>query len=183
MNNSFDVEQQLQAELDSGENIVWETQAKPAFFTVKAIFPVIFAVAWLAIVSLSMFTSVSRHPKGPDFIPFIFFGVVTVFLVGAMILRLLKKQTTYYLITNRRALIVTLGRTKKVVSYYSAKLQSLERREKADGSGDIVFERSVNSNPWGGASRGNSYLQEVGFMNIPDVKNVEGMLRDLVKKP
>ena len=185
MNGDADVEQQLRAELDSGENIVWETQAKPAFFTAKAIFPAFFVVVWLAIVGVSMSTSF-RHRPGlgtQNFIPFVFTGIVVVVSVMiAPISRALGRRQAYYLITNRRALIITLGRTKKVLSYYAAKLQSLERREKADGSGDIVFERSMGASTWGGTSRG-SYLQEVGFMNIPDVKNVEGMLRDLARKP
>ena len=183
MNGDADIEQQLRAELDSGENIVWETQAKPAFFTARAIFPAIFVVVWLAIVGVSMSTSFNRHPGPQNFIPFVFFGIVFFLVIGAPLLRRLGNQKTYYLVTNRRALIITLGRTKKVLSYYAAKLQSLERREKADGSGDIVFERSMGANPWGGNYRSNSYLQEVGFMNIPDVKNVEGMLRDLARKP
>jgi hypothetical protein len=183
VNDSFEVEQQLQAELDSGENIVWETLAKPVYFAAKAIFPAVFAVAWVAIISLSMSTSFKRHSGPQDYIPFVFFGFVLVLMMGLPLLRLLSRQNTYYLITNRRALIITLGRTKKVVSYYAAKLQSLERRERPDGSGDIVFERAMIANPWGGASRGSSYSQEVGFMNIPEVKNVEGMLRDLARKP
>jgi hypothetical protein len=112
------------------------------------------------------------------FVPFILVGLV---FTAAPYLQSLSARQTYYLITNRRALIIKLGRVKKVLSYYSAKLQSLERRERSDGSGDIVFERLMTGGPWVGTYRGSSYLQEVGFINISDVKNVEGMLRDIAK--
>ncbi len=180
MISQFDIQQQLEAELDPGERIAWQEQAPRFSFSPRAIFPALFALAWVAIVSFSILSSPhGRH--GPS--PFVFapFIIVAVAFVAAPAARAFNARQTYYLITNRRALIVTLGSGKKVLTYYPEKLQSLERREKPDGRGDIIIDR-VAGGAWNTGYRGNAYIQEVGFMNIPEVKSVEGMLRNLARK-
>jgi hypothetical protein len=183
MTPAFDVQQQLEAELDSGERIAWQEKAQPRFLAARSIFPGLFAIVWLSIVMTGIFSDAhGRHASSPPpffmFVPFAFIGLL---FIGMPVYQYLSARNTYYLITNRRALIITLGSRKKVLTYYPDKLQSLERRERADGRGDLVIDRVS-----GGAStmgfRNNAYVQEVGFLNIPDVKNVEAMLRDLARK-
>jgi hypothetical protein len=181
MNDDFAVDQQLQAELDRGENVVWQAKAHPRLFSAKGIFPAFFGLIWLGVVGTMIFTD--HHGRGlrpVSLFPLIPFSIVGLVFVAAPLLRLFGSRRTFYLITNKRAMIVTLGSTKRVQTYYPEKLQSLERRERSDDRGDIIIERTTGISAYGGYQN-SRYLQEVGFMNIPDVKNVEGLLRDLAR--
>jgi hypothetical protein len=183
MNDDFDIQQQLQTELDSGERIVWQAKAEPRFFAPKALFPAIFGVIWLGFISTMItFGSHGRTQRSGGLFPFFPFAFIGLIVLATPLFRFLGSRRTWYLITNRRVLIITLGSNRKVLSYYPDKLQGLERRERADGRGDIVIDRT-STGSFNSGYRGSAYLQEVGFMNIPDVKNVEGLVRDLARQP
>ncbi len=174
---TFEVEQQLQAELDAGERIAWQGQPKARLWSAKGLLPLLVALVWLGIVSTSFLTRGGPNHHSPPLFFFIPFGLIGLVVAGQPLLQYFNSGRTHYLITNRRVLIITLGSSKKVLSYYPDRLQSLERRERADGYGDIVIERSAAS-----GYRSSQALQEIGFMNIPDVKNIEGMIRNLATK-
>lgn len=174
----LDVQRQLQEELDSGEKIVWQGQPKPHLFAAKSVVPFLFSLVWLTLL-VPMGLSAIKTPRGIQALPvFILFALVGLAMAGQPAYRYYSDRRTHYLLTNRRALIITLGRSKKVLSYYPDKLQALERRERADGSGDLIIDRRGDT----GYRSGRQNFQEVGFINIPAVKTVEAMVRNLAAK-
>jgi len=176
-----EIEPRVLEELDRDETVVWSGRPQPSLFAGRNPVTFLFPIFWVGFIFLFIFASHSGRNAGspwPFMLPFFVIGFVFLSQPFFLYLDIFK---TYYLITNRRALIVKLGRTKSVNSFYPEKLQSLERRERSNGKGDVVLERSLfSSNGYG--YRGSSYNRDIGFMNIPDVKNVEGLLRDLAMK-
>ncbi len=77
-----------------------------------------------------------------------------------------------YAVTNRRALIIEGGSEIKVKSYTARDLDNLERTERADGSGDLVFSRERRT-----GNKGRTYFEPIGFFGVRDVRTVEAALR------
>ncbi|MEO1009543.1 MAG: hypothetical protein AAFX79_13350 [Planctomycetota bacterium] len=96
--------------------------------------------------------------------------------------RRLKKSL--YAITDRRAIIwqgAVFGGT-QVSSHWAKDLAVLERRQRSDGSGDLVFERREKR--WrDGDGDARRSVQEVGFMSVPNVREVERALHDHLIDP
>jgi hypothetical protein len=179
VNADLDVQRRLQEELDSGEKIVWQGQPKTRFFSGPGIIFTLIGPVWIAVIGSGFFLHGSHLRRMDEMFPFLIVPLVLV-LVGVIgpLAQYYSSFRTHYLLTNRRAMIITLGSTKKVLSYYPDKLQSLERTEKKNGWGNIVIEKAMNT----GLTRNNAALREIGFMNIPNVKTVEGMMRALATK-
>ena len=179
MNDDFQIQQQLLSELDSGEKIIWQGKPKIRMSPAGA-FPFLFIGIWIlgfsGIFLKASHGSARVNPPTPFFLIFPVF--VLIFVVATPVMRFFALSRTHYLLTNRRALIVTLGSNRKVASYYPDKLQTLERRERKDGWGDLILDKSSPSAGYG--YRASNIAQPVGFMNIPDVKNVETLMRGLI---
>ena len=109
------------------------------------------------------------------------FGVPFVVVGIAMFLSplwsYLKSLRTVYVITNRRAITFNGGRSMTIRSYPPEKLQDIFRRQKRDGSGDIIF----TPKPWLESGK-NKQTEELGFLRIANPKQVEQMLEALGKK-
>jgi hypothetical protein len=71
-----------------------------------------------------------------------------------------------YCITENRVLIIEAGRTLKVTTYGERNAPSLERVEKDNGSGDLIFDRS------------SSTFEKQGFYGIERVAEVERIIRE-----
>ena len=176
MKDDFQVQQQLLSELDSGEKIIWQGQPKRRL-AFQNVFPNLFVVIWFGLITSGIFFggrngSAHNRPPPPFFMIFPFLILISV--IAVPLKRFFSLSRTYYLLTNRRALIITLGATRKVSSYYPDKLQTLERRERKDGWGDLIIDKSMQA-----GYRGMNTMQGIGFMNIPEVKRVETLVRSL----
>jgi hypothetical protein len=99
-----------------------------------------------------------------------------------------KARTTAYLVTNRRAIIFDGGWSTHVRSFGPSELGRLERRQKADGSGDVILAKETRYTAGyysGSPGRGGHWapgglsIKEIGFFGIPQVKFVEQLLQDL----
>jgi hypothetical protein len=90
-----------------------------------------------------------------------------------------RAKRTAYILTDRRAVVLSVGwRSKVSVRAFEAEgLTDLQRTERADGSGDLVFATDVTA-----GSRGRTRSTEVGFIAVRDVKEVEGRVRRLVQQ-
>jgi hypothetical protein len=112
-----------------------------------------------------------------------------------------KARTTAYLVTDRRAIIFQGGWSTHVRSFGPSALGQLERREKGDGSGDIILAKEAHYTEGhytagyysGTPGRGGHYVpgswmpgrwstKEIGFFGIPQVKHVEQLLRELAAR-
>ena len=130
----------------------------------------------LGILDGGCFWSVLQRRKPGWMSLFALFGVPFV-LVGLGMLTspywLYKKaKQTVYALTNRRAMIITGGSTKKVQSFTGNDIGIIERTERSNGIGDVVFATVV----------GKKSDQPVGFMGISEARRVERLLLDTFKK-
>jgi hypothetical protein len=90
-----------------------------------------------------------------------------------------KAQKTVYAVSNKRALIITSGMTRNVQSFYPQSLGNIERSEKADGSGNIIFARRTTSNYNSNNNQTQASTTAIGFFGIPDVRAVERLIQQI----
>lgn len=175
----------LQSELRSGERLVWMSQPVPRYFTALTVAPVLFAIPWtgFAIFWTVMAWVGTRQIGGNDGmstgfriffplfgVPFILVGIA-MFTMPYWVARKLKR--TIYAITDQRAIILApaWSGSRKVQSFAPEALGSMERIERADGSGDLIFESYTQR-------RGSStHTVRNGFFSVPRVREVEETLR------
>ena len=182
----------IDAELQPGEKVLWFTQPSPRLAGrgrwVAIPFGLVFAgfaVFWIS-TSYFIIRGASGGSGGSGIGAFNFFPLfgVPFFVIG--ILTMLsplwaarRAGRTAYVITSRRAIVHELsafGRL-KVQSFGPDRLVSMTRTERADGSGDLVFEQFTESVGTG------SRTVKRGFMHLENVRPAEQALRDLLLNP
>ena len=119
---------------------------------------------------------------GPPFAwAFPLFGLIFVAVGLAMLTAPLwmrwRAGRTVYAVTDRRAVVWEGGLSTTVRSFDADALGDLERRERADGSGDLILARDLRTTSHHG--RRGVRTTEVGFFGIPDVRGVERLVRDI----
>lgn len=168
-------------ELEPGEKIVWMEQPMPRILTAQSLGLFLFAVPWTAFAVFWIFAAAGF--RMPDFgrngvliafplfgIPFVLIGVG---MLSSPLLMYLKTKKTVYVITDRRAIIIESWRKTTVKSFLPESLKSIVRKERSDGSGDVIingFSYSLN---------GNKNSNEIGFFNVRNAKEFERMLKEL----
>ena len=176
-----ELEDKVKRELESGERVLWMQQPIPRYFTAVSTGAFFFAIPWTAfavfwICGASGFKCPDFSKGGFSFFPL--FGVPFVLIGIGMLSSPLwsyrKAFKTVYVITDRRAITFDSGWTTTIRSYPPDRLQSIYRKEKRDGTGDVVLGQRV----WSG-SEGGQQAQDLGFLNVRDPKTVEQMLRKL----
>lgn len=174
----------LDAELSKGERIDWVGRPIPGRMA-RAALPIAifgipftaFALFWIAMASGIW----ARGPRGvwslfPLWgIPFVLMGLWMLTTPLWMYRRALR---TVYAITDRRALTIEVGPWGRVQvrSFEPASLSVLSRTQSADGSGNLVFQREYRRQ-----GRNSSFI-DIGFLAVPDVKDVEDRIRELVRR-
>jgi hypothetical protein len=171
----------VEAELDKGERITWIGRPIAGRMARSAIPMVVlgvpftaFAVFWMAMAS-----GIAGVAGSGVRLFFVLWGIPFV-LVGLGMLAspfwmYRKALGTVYAITDRRALIIERGITGRSVvrTFDPAGLGTLSRVQDADGSGSLVFRREFR--PAGRRGR----FVEIGFLAVPDVREVEDRIRQL----
>ena len=170
-------------ELEPGERVVWYDMPIPRFFTPLTLGTFLFAIPWTAFaIFWVMGASGFKMPdfsEGINFFPL--FGVPFV-LVGFGMLSTpfwfyRKAFRTLYVITDRRAITFIGGRSTTIRSYPPNRLQEIYRKERRDGSGDVVIALKARHD-----SDGDRQSEELGFLRIRNPKEVEQMLKQLAQK-
>ena len=165
----------VERELDDGERITWMEMPIARYFSGAATMMCFFAIPWTA---FAIFWMVMASQGSPFFA---MFGIPFVLIGCAMLLapvwnyRAAKK--TIYVITDKRAIMITGGGKMKIQSFGPEKLTDLRREERADGSGDVI----VDEETWT-TSKGHTRTRPVGLLNVRDAKQVEDLLEELAKK-
>lgn len=176
-------------EMRSGERITWSDQPVPALFARKAWVMTLFGLPWTAfaifwILGASGVLGNIKEGPGPfSLVRLIFplFGVPFVLIGLGMISSPLwmrrAARRTAYLVTNQRALIVSLGwrGSFRVRSFGPEALSSLESSHRTDGSGDLIFAREIRRSNKGPRTT------EIGFIGIQEVRSAEAQLRALIQ--
>jgi hypothetical protein len=182
-----DLEARVQAELAPGEKLIWVGQPLASRFLVWSIPMVLMGlfVTGFAIFWISMAVSMGA----PFFFPIfgLIFVVVGAGLVTSPFWMMRRARNTCYALTDRRAIVWEAGwfGTVSVYSYTPNALGRMIRRERGDGSGDLVFEEVVSvgsSYVSHGARGGGSWQTRTtitprGFLAIPRVREVEDLIR------
>jgi hypothetical protein len=88
-----------------------------------------------------------------------------------------RAENTVYAITNQRLLLLMFGKNTKIESYYPKDVNQLERNEKPDGSGDLLFATKQYRD-----SDGDARTKSDGFYAVADVKNVERLVEIFLKQ-
>lgn len=170
-------------ELDKGERIEWSAMPRPRFFTKGSIGAFLFAIPWTAFAvfwTVMAGWGVSKSGSSvawffPLFgLPFILVGLG---MLSTPLWAMRRDKNTLYVITDRRAITFVGGRSVTIRTYPPENLHGFFRREKADGSGDIVFSTTNNTD-----FRRNSVGTEQGFFGIARVRDVDERLRKLAAK-
>jgi hypothetical protein len=179
MEMDFESRQIAQAQLESGERLLWHGKPDPKRGLLASIPVVLFAIPWtgFSLFWMAAASGLAFRDSEPGWTSlFALFGVPFV-LVGLGMLTspywlYRKSKLTVYALTNRRALIITGGATKKIQSFTSSDIGIIERTERANGRGDVMF----------ATIEGKKNSQSVGFMGISDARRVERHLFDVFKK-
>lgn len=180
-----ELDDKVQREMESGERVLWMEQPIPRYFTAMSIGAFLFAIPWTAfaifwICGASGFKLPDLSKGGFDLffslfgVPFVLIGIG---MLSAPLWAYRKAFKTVYVITDRRAITFDAGWTTTIRSYPPDRLQNIHRKEKRDGTGDVVLGQRV----WSG-SEGGQQAMDLGFLNIRDPKTVEQMLRTLAEQ-
>ena len=176
----------LRAELEDGEQLVWFDQPSPGRMALQMA-PIGciglvfggFAAFWVVMASGVAFFGSFAGPGAAPLLLFPFFGVPFLIVAGIMIVSPIlaynNAKKSIYGLTNRRAIIISQGFSRTVKSYTAGDMDSIERSERSDGTGDVIFARQYNVN-----SRRNRSPVSIGFFGIRNPHDVERLVRQLV---
>jgi hypothetical protein len=172
----------IRNELQPGERLLWSGRPDPIRGMLPTFAIWLFAIPWTCfavfwIVTAYGIGSHANNSGGGGFAFFPLFGLPFV-LVGIGMFSspyfvYLKLKRTAYGITDKRAIIISGKNTKTVDSYDSSNVGHIQRTERADRSGTLYFAQTVTNNGKNGPQTTN-----IGFVGIPEVRNVEQILRE-----
>jgi hypothetical protein len=182
-----EVRSQVEMELQSGERIAWMDQPIPGRMARGSLGLVIFGIPWTAFAVFWMVMAAKgvSNTKGgaitwlfPLFgLPFVLIGIG---MLSSPYWARRRAERMAYVITDRRAIIFQGGwrGSVNVRSFEPSALKGdLQRKQHADGSGDLIFAQEFRR-----GSKGRTYTMNIGFLAVRDVKGVEEMVRTLAQK-
>ncbi|HEV3255374.1 MAG TPA: hypothetical protein VG013_00710 [Gemmataceae bacterium] len=169
-------------ELDAGERLIWAGQPRLdlAMRSAYLLVPCGVVFTGFALVWIVVAVVVSAGLMAPCSLPFVAVGILL--MASPVWLRRRARQTMYAL-TDRRAIVwePAWWGTVTVRDYTAAGLGRMSRTERADGSGDLVFEEftTVSSSSNGTTSS----TTRRGFLAIDHVREVEDLVRRTLLAP
>jgi len=179
---SSDLAARVASELDPAERLVWAGQPRLDLMTRSAFLLVpcgivftAFALIWIVLAAF-----LSAGIMAPCGLPFVAVGIL---LMGSPIWLRWRARQMIYALTDRRALVwePAWWGTVTVRAYTAAGLGRMSRTERADGSGDLVFEEFTTvSNGTNGTT---SHTTRRGFLAIDHVREVEDLVRRTLLAP
>lgn len=173
----------VDSELETSERIQWIDMPIPRYFTPAATGAFLFAIPWTAFAIFWMCGAagfkIPDFRNGADLFPL--FGVPFLLIGFAMLSSPFwayrKSFKTVYVITNRRAITFDGGWSTTIRSYPTDKLADIYRKEKRDGTGDVIISRRA----WRD-SDGDRQFEELGFLRVSNPKQIEEMLKKLAEQ-
>ena len=171
----------IEAELNDAEKITWIGRPIPRRFALGSIPIVLFGIPWTAFALFWMAGAsgfqIPDFKEGFDLFPL--FGIPFILIGFGMLSTpfwmVRKAKKTAYALTTTRAIIFDGGFSTTIRSFGPDRLTDLRRKQRSDGSGDLIFERKHSY-----GSDGDRQTTDHGFLAITDVKAVEDMVRQLV---
>jgi hypothetical protein len=183
---SAKLRRRIDRELDAGEFVKWVEQPLPRFFTGQSITLFITGIPFTAFAIFWMYGAAGD--KVPDLrqgidaehlfalfgVPFVLIGF---WMLASPLRGWLKAFRTVYLITDKRAISIESGWFTTIRNYIPTQLKDLYRKERGDGTGDVVITTRFRR-----GSEGNSWTEEIGFINVRNPREVERLLQQLAQK-
>jgi len=85
-------------------------------------------------------------------------------------------QNSVYFATDKRAVSIQYGWPTTIRSYLPDQLDYIYRRERADGTGDVIFSSLRRRN-----TDGDEYYEKIGFWGVRNPRAVENVLKQLAQ--
>jgi hypothetical protein len=158
-----------------GETIRWVGQPDPRRTVTASMLLWGFAVPWTAFAVYWMWgASQSKDPIFPLFgLPFVLVGPG---MLLSPLWNFWKAQRTVYALTPKRLAIVDYFPRLKLRSIFPGQIVTMERIQRRDGSGDLTMVLGVFKD-----SEGSRSEKQETLYGIPDVREVENLIRELME--
>ena len=191
--NYSDALAQIQPELLSGETLLWSGQPlRKVIFHQRDLFAIPFSLMWGGFAIFWEWgatghfgNSANSHSSLTFFalwgIPFIVMGQYLIW--GRFFYTAWKKGRTFYAVTNKRVIVVSIGFSRKLIDGYLRNLDSASLSLRSDGIGTIEFPSvplALSNWTFGRNNRGNQMdidLSSLAFFDIPDARTVYQLIQ------
>lgn len=164
----------------SGERIRWHGGPTPWLLARAQLPAALLGIPFLAFSLFWTYTASSIHPKDGSShdLFFVLWGSMFILIGLSMVLSPLYKAWhapwIWYVVGERRALIVERTWQTRIASYPAAAVAQFERHSATDGSGKLVFERRQSG-------RRQSQVTEIGFLGLAEVAPAERALKEMIE--
>jgi hypothetical protein len=181
------LDEKFRNELLSGENVLWTGQPnrnvvfhpKDALLIPFSLLWGGFAIFWEAGV-LGMWGSTTKTPENVTNwffalwgVPFILIGQYLIW--GRFVYDWWCKKRVFYAATNRRILVLSIARGRRLISIYLESLPFINKTVRADGIGTLSFGESDKRSYWGPWASFSSQGAPV-FADIEDAERVYSLI-------
>ncbi len=180
-----ELRRKIDNELQPGELIRWVEQPIPRFFTAASIGSILFGIPWTSFAIFWMWGASGfklpdlREGLQPQHL-FALFGLPFVLVGFGMLSAPLgvwqAARKTVYLVTDKRAISIQGGWSTTIRSYLPDQLKDIYRKERADGTGDVI----ISTRRWKD-SDGDTRNEEIGFLGVRNPREVENILKQLAQ--
>jgi hypothetical protein len=174
-----ELEDRVNAEVEPGEKVAWIGRPRWSRYILSTLPIVLFAIPWTAFAVFWVVMASGAGKAGGGWSLFPLFGVPFV-LIGFSMLSspfwaARRSGRVAYAVTDRRVILLepVLFGGLRVISVSGDELGSMERVERADGSGDIIFGQAFRMIQ----GQGNAVPNVRRLQAIPHVREVESLIR------
>jgi hypothetical protein len=180
----------VRGELNQNEFVKWIGRPIPKIITFGGVILSIFGAIFI-IFSLFWITTALNHSKHSFYFKqsfmdkiFPYFGLIflaigiAIFLSPIFIYR--DTKNTIYAITDKRCIIIKLGKSKRISSYSKESVSIIDRVEREDGTGDLIFAKEQYTSTDSDTNTSTISSRNIGFYYVPKVKEVEKYLSEMI---
>lgn len=168
-----------QREMRSGERLIWADRPAPGRLALAGLPVTVFGGVFGAFALFWIVGAASMTPAESGVFAFFPLFGLPFLLVGlgmalAPVWMWMGAKKTVYAISSDRLVII---RGNRIQSFEPDEIEELERRERADGTGDVIFNRQLVRSH--NRHHGRTRERKIGFFGIPEVRRVEDEIRRL----
>jgi hypothetical protein len=182
----------LQNEMAGGETLLWAGKPlQSVVFHSSDLYVIPFSLLWggFAIFwewGVTVYSGSAAHPAPFFFelwgVPFVLLGQYMIW--GRFLFAAWKKSRTYYGVTSKRVMVLSMGASRHLFEAYLRDLDSISITTSANGTGSIEFGPAGQSSPsaFFSSRRGGQMpldidLNRLAFLDIADVREVYQLIQ------